>query len=75
MDFSTIFNTMVFPCACCIAMGYYVYHTSEAHREDTKLLNEQHQEEVTKVTEAINNNTLVMTQLCEKMNFIIGEKE
>lgn len=70
MDFAQVFNNMAFPLACCIAMGWYVYHMSETHREDTKLLNKQHEEAETKITEAINNNTLVMTQICERLGVI-----
>lgn len=73
MNWVEVITNIGFPFACCIAMAYYVWHMSETHRADTKLLNEQHQEEVNKITDAINNNTIVMTKLCERLNFMIGD--
>ena len=36
-------------------------------------LNEKHEAEVTKMTEAVNNNTLALQRLCEKMGGNINE--
>lgn len=53
--------------ACCVA-AYYIMYISDKNREEVAELNKQHQEEMMKVTEAINNNTLVITKLYEKLN-------
>lgn len=73
-----IVSTLGFPIVMCGLMGWYVFHITESHRKDSinqeaqqreevKKLNEQHRQEMEKVTEAINNNTLALTKLCEKM--------
>lgn len=74
-----IVSTLGFPIVMCGAMAWYVYHISETHRKDAtrreeehrqevEKLNERHKEEMEKVTEAINNNTLALTKLCERMD-------
>ena len=40
---------------------------TDKNREDIANLNEQHKEESNKMIEAINNNTLVMERLVEKI--------
>lgn len=59
-----IFNNMAFPLACCIAMGWYVYHITENHRQDLKDVEESHSQAEERILEAVNNNTVVMTKLC-----------
>lgn len=54
-----------FPIVCCIAMGWYVKYTTDKSREEITKLNEQHKQEMTEVTQAINNNTIALTKLCE----------
>lgn len=66
MDYATFtqFITSVgFPIACVIAMFYLLEKEQEEHKE-----------EVSKWTEAINNNTSVMTRLIERLDKDEGEK-
>lgn len=70
MDFTTIsqfITTIGFPIAMCCAMAWYVKDTSEKHREEVRQLNEQHNEEMQQVTVALNNNTLAIQKLCDKL--------
>lgn len=70
MDFATVsqFITNIgFPIAMCCAMAWYVKDTSEKHREEVRQLNEQHNEEMQQVTVALNNNTLAIQKLCDKL--------
>lgn len=60
-------STVGFPIACCIGMGWYVKYTTDKHREELANLNEQHKAEMTDVTTAINNNTIALTKLCERL--------
>ena len=64
MDLSQIFNTMVFPCACCIAMGWYVKYITDHHRQELANLNERHDQAEKELSAAIANNTQVMERLC-----------
>lgn len=53
----TIISQVGFPIAMCLVMAWYVKYT-----------NDQHKEEIDKITEALNNNTLAVQKLCERMN-------
>lgn len=52
----TLVTNMGFPIACCIACFWYINKSQE-----------QHKQEMDKMSEAINNNTLVMQQLIDKL--------
>ena len=59
MDISSvvqIVSTLGFPIAMCLLFFWYI-----------NKLQEQHREEMAKMAEAINNNTLVMQKLVDKM--------
>ena len=56
-----------FPIVMCGAMAWYVKDTTEKHREEVRQLNEQHNEEMQQVTVALNNNTLAIQKLCDKL--------
>lgn len=56
-----------FPIVMCLLMAWYVYDTNKKHREEVDKLNEQHKEEMKQVTEALNNNTLALQRLCDKL--------
>lgn len=60
MDANTIMQlvaTLGFPIVCCIALFWLIIK-----------INDQHEEEMAKVTEALNNNTLAITKLNERLN-------
>lgn len=66
-DILTAVTTVGFPIVCCGAMMYYVKYTTDKHREEIETLNAQHKDEMKEVTNAINNNTLALQKLCDKM--------
>lgn len=75
MDFPTILqgiSTVGFPIVCCLAMGWYVKYNTDRQREDTKELNAQHSAEMLafkdEIKDALNNNTIALTKLCEKLD-------
>lgn len=57
-----------FPIVMCGAMAYYVKYTTDKHREEVQKLNDQHNQEMKEVTQAINNNTMAFTKLSEKLD-------
>lgn len=65
MDIINMIQTVGVPVAFCIAMGWYVKHISDQHREDVQKLNEQHQSEMAEVTQALNNNTIALQKLTD----------
>ena len=49
-------STVGFPIAMCVIMAYYVKYTEDKHRE-----------EINSIREALENNTLALTKLSDKM--------
>lgn len=62
-----IVSSVGFPIVCCGFCFWYVKYITDKNREDISSLNEQHKKESNKMIEAINNNTLVMERLVEKI--------
>lgn len=54
-----------FPIVCCGAMMWYVKYSTDKNRDEVDKLNEQHRQEMADMTTALNNNTVVLTRLCE----------
>ena len=68
MDMQTILQaitTVGFPIVCCAAMMWYVKYSTDRNRDDLTALNEMHRAEMMEMTEAVNNNTVVLNRLCE----------
>lgn len=81
---SQLVTTIGFPIAACVALGYYVKHNNDAHREDmNKMIDDNRKQiseimdsnnnEVSSITEAINNNTIALKVLCTKMGVELDE--
>lgn len=71
MDMNVVMQmvaTLGFPIVACIGMGWFVYDNTKKHRDEVSKLNEQHKEEMSQVTTALNNNTLALQRLCDKMD-------
>ena len=77
-DVITIIQTVGFPIACAIAMFMMLQSEQKAHREESEKLtatindlkitfNSAIHEQESKVAEAINNNTLVIQKLIDKL--------
>lgn len=64
----TAIATVGFPIVACCAMAYFFAKVNENYRNDLKELSREHKEEMTGMTEAINNNTLVIQKLIDKMD-------
>lgn len=56
-DLSTLISTLGFPIGMCLIMCYYINKINEAHKDETD-----------KFAEALNNNTLVLQKLCDKLD-------
>ena len=67
MDWVNLITSVGFPIVACTAMAWYVKDTSDKHREEVRQLNEQHNKEMQQVTIALNNNTLALQRLCDKL--------
>lgn len=68
-----IITSIGFPCAMCVWMGQYVKQLNADHREDVQKLNETYSTEVAKMTDALNNNTLALQKLSDRIGGGINE--
>lgn len=62
-----IISTVGFPITMCGGMAYFVKYITDEHRKEVSTLNEQHSEEIKKISEAINNNTLALQHLSDTL--------
>lgn len=70
MDFAelgTLIGSYGFPIVMCIVMAWYVKTQTESNNARIDKLNQEHKEEVAKMTEALNNNTIALQRLIDKM--------
>ena len=67
-DISQLISSIGFPIAMCVLTCYYIKYTQDNYRTDINSLNEKHKEETTNLVQAINNNTLVIKELSERLN-------
>lgn len=63
-----LISTVGFPIVVSLIMFYYVRDQGDKNREDVKALNEAHKEELLTVIDAINNNTVALTELKDSLS-------
>lgn len=71
MDFNAIIaaiGSLGFPIVACCAMAYFFAKVNDNYRSDIKEINASHKEEMDAMTEAINNNTLVLQKLIDRLD-------
>lgn len=54
---STLISTLGFPIGMCLIMCYYINKINDVHKEESD-----------KFAEALNNNTMVLQKLCDKLD-------
>jgi hypothetical protein len=54
-----------FPIVACVVMGWYVKYIQDNYRKDIADISTRHKEEMDKVTEALNNNTIAIQRLTD----------
>ena len=62
-----LISTVGFPIVVSLIMFYYVRDQGDKNREDVKALNAAHKEELLTVIDAINNNTVALTELKDSL--------
>ena len=67
-------TTVGFPIVSCICIAWYAKYTNDNYRNDMKEASNQHKEEMSQLSQALQNNTLALQKLCtmlekeEKLN-------
>lgn len=64
----TFINTVGFPIAACVAMGYFFAKVNANYRTDIKELQLSHRDEIKSLTEVVANNTLVLQKLVDRID-------
>lgn len=54
-----------FPIVACVVMGWYVKYIQDNYRKDISDISTRHKEEMDKVTQALNNNTMAIQRLTD----------
>lgn len=62
-----LISSNLFPIAACIALAWYFNKVNDNYRSDIKELQNGHKDEISVLTDAINNNTLVIQKLIDRM--------
>ena len=70
-----VITSLGFPIFACLAMGYFIKQQIDQYRSDIKDLQKEHREEIAKVTEALNNNTIALQKLVDKIDNKEGEEK
>lgn len=63
-----LISTIGFPIVMCIALAWYVKYSNDQNNQRIDEMTTKHQEEIKTVTEALNNNTLALQKLCDKLD-------
>ena len=70
MDVATItslISSFGFPIVACLAMAWYVKYQTDENKKEIKEITMGHKNEMAEVTTALNNNTLAIQKLCERL--------
>lgn len=70
MDFNTIIEaigSVGFPIVACIVIAWFFNKVNENYRQDIKELTASHKEEAQSMRDALNNNTLALQKLLDKL--------
>ncbi len=67
MDWVNAVKDVGFNIVCLMAMAYYIYITDEKNRKERIEESQRHQEETKSLQDAINNNTIVMNKLLDRL--------
>lgn len=57
-----------FPIVMCLIFIYYVKYLNDTNRDQINQLQMQHRQETSELTKAVENNTLALTRLIEKLD-------
>ena len=62
-----IISTLGFPIAMCIGACVFIKYQFDANNKNMEELRKEHKEEVKGMTDALNNNTLALQKLIDKI--------
>jgi len=69
-DIITAISSLGFPIVACIGMGWYVKYQTDVNNQEVSEMRKEHKQEIDRVTQSLNDNTLVIQKLCDKLDKI-----
>lgn len=60
-------TTVGFPIAMCIIMMYYIKYVTDNNKAEIEKITNEHRAEMVEITKAVENNTVALTQLSERL--------
>ena len=63
----TMIGSLGFPIVACVGMAYFFAKANDNYRLDLKEASSRHKEEIDKMSEAINNNTMALELLIQQL--------
>lgn len=67
-ELMTVISSVGFPVVACLGLGWYVKYITDNNNKEVAEMRKEHQDEISKVTEALNNNTLALQRLCDRID-------
>lgn len=61
----TAISTVGFPIVACIGLGWFVKYQTDQNNAEVAEMRKEHLDEISKVTEALNNNTIAIQRLTD----------
>ena len=67
-DIASIISAIGFPIVAAVGCAYFVKWQYEQNQKQLEEMRKEHKEEVTNMTRAIENNTIALTRIIEKID-------
>lgn len=68
MDWVQLISSVGFPIVACFGMGWYVKYQTDSYKEEVKDMRNEHKEEISKMSNALDKNTEAIIKLTEKLD-------
>ena len=67
-DIASLISSVGFPIVACLGLAFFCKYLLDQNTKETEAMRKDHKEETTKMTEALNNNTLALQKLIDKLD-------
>lgn len=67
MDVLNVIQSVGFPIACCVFLGYFIKTQNAQYREDVKEITEKYEKAVKEFSKSLDSNTQVLTRIEAKL--------
>ena len=74
-EVATIISSVGFPIVACLGLAWFVRYQTDQNNKEVAEMRKEHQDEIGKVTEALNNNTLAIQKLTDMITTKGAENE